>query len=280
MKALLLVAIASISLSAKAQYYYKDIIGTMESSEMMRNYIKSRVHRVLVTSFNGDNQKDSAFYVEQEYAPDTRSLRTVTRSGMTSESLLTSFVDEKGNVTLTVDSSDIVVSRTEYRYNSSGQLQSLTSRVVDSSGRSNETEEHIWYWGSNGKPLRMLRIKNRKDTIQVNLKYDENGNVNEETEIRRGVVSQPVYYYYNEAGQLTDIVRFSKKAGRLLPEYMFEYTEGGRLKQKITLPANSSEYMIWVYQYNDQGLKTREAIFTKHDKRKAVGKIVYEYSFH
>ena len=96
---------------------------------------------------------------------------------------------------------------------------------------------------------------------------------------QRGVRSEPVYYYYNENNQLTDIVRFNKKAKRLLPEYMFEYSEDNRVIQKITVPANSFDYLIWRYQYNQQGLKTKEAIYSKDDKRKQLGRIEYQYFF-
>ena len=44
---------------------------------------------------------------------------------------------------------------------------------------------------------------------------------------------------------------------------MFEYSEANQVIQKITVPANSFNYLIWRYQYNAQGLKTREAIYSK-----------------
>jgi hypothetical protein len=123
----------------------------------------------------------------------------------------------------------------------------------------------------------MLRIKNRRDTSYVNFKLDENGNVIEEQETRKGVKSDPVYYYYDANNRLTDIVRFNKKANRLLPEYMFEYSPSGQLVQKITVPANSDNYLIWRFQYSNQGLKTKEIIYNK--LKKLTGKIEYQYSF-
>jgi hypothetical protein len=47
--------------------------------------------------------------------------------------------------------------------------------------------------------------------------------------------------------------------------------------QKITVPANSSEYLIWRYQYDDKGLKIKEAVFDKH--KQLTGKIEYIYQF-
>jgi YD repeat-containing protein len=276
MRTFLFMAALTLSFSSKAQYYYKDLIGNKESSETIKNYLKSKVSRVVLTSYDAANQKDNDFYAEQQFVSASRSLKTVTRSGVTNESVLISYADDNGNIIKTVDSSDIVVSITSYTYDNSGRLISVVSSSVDSSKTSNESEQHLWQWIDN-KPAKMLRIKNRVDTTIVNFKMDENGNITEETETHRGLTSLPVYYYYNENKQLTDIVRFNKRANRLLPEYMFEYSPSDQVIQKITVPANSSDYLIWRYQYNAQGLKTKEVIYDK--QKKLTGKIEYQYSF-
>jgi hypothetical protein len=100
--------------------------------------------------------------------------------------------------------------------------------------------------------------------------------VSEEMETRRGVKNRPVLYYYNDNNQLTDIVRYNARAKQLLPEYMFEYSTANQVIQKITVPSNSSEYLIWRYQFNPQGLKTKEVIYDK--QKKVTGKIEYQYS--
>jgi hypothetical protein len=275
MKALLLAALLPCCTSSWAQYYYKDIIGTKASSEIIRAYTRNKVNRVVLTSYDQSNQKDDDFFVEQAFSPATRSLRTVSRSEATHESVLISFVDANDNVVRTIDSSDIVVSTTDYRYDAAGHLISVSSSSADTTEAS-QNEEHIWEW-TNGKPSRMLRVKNKKDTSIINFKLDEKGNITEETETRKGVTSQPYYYYYNENNQLTDIVSFSKRANRLLPQYMFEYSADNQLVQKITVPSNSSEYLIWRYQYNAQGLKVKEVIYNK--QKQMTGKVEYQYSF-
>ena len=123
----------------------------------------------------------------------------------------------------------------------------------------------------------MLRIKNRIDTTYVDFRLDEKGNVAEETEIHKGVRTEPVYYYYDTGNRLTDIVRYNRKAKRLLPEYMFEYSPSNQVIQKITVPSNSDNYLIWRYQYNPQGLKTKEVIYNK--QKQLTGKVEYQYSF-
>ena len=278
MRVFLLALVSFCFIHADAQYYYKDIHGTRESADLVKTYQVNKVSRVVLTSFDGNNQKSADFYVEQVFTPSTQVLKTTTRSDMGSESILLSYIDGNGRIIKTVDSNNILTSYTEYAYNDAGQLLSVSSSSVDSAKHSNEKEQHLWQW-ENNKPVRMLRIKNRIDTTYVSFKLDEDGNISEEQETRRGVRSEPVYYYYNENNQLTDIVRFNKKAKRLLPEYMFEYSEDNRVIQKITVPANSFDYLIWRYQYNQQGLKTKEAIYSKDDKRKQLGRIEYQYFF-
>ncbi|HEU0065033.1 MAG TPA: hypothetical protein VFQ58_08375, partial [Flavisolibacter sp.] len=121
------------------------------------------------------------------------------------------------------------------------------------------------------------RIKNVRDTIFLQFKLDDKGNVSEEMETHKGIASEPVYYYYDENGRLTDIVTFSKRVKRLLPQYMFEYSPTNQLLQQITVPENSSEYTIWRYQYDDKGLKIKEAIYNK--QKQLTGKLEYQYSF-
>jgi hypothetical protein len=232
----------------------------------------------LLTSFDETNTKTEEFYVEQQFSLKDRSLKTITRSGVTNESILTTFFDANGNIIRTVDSSDIMKSISVYSYSPSGQLVSIISTSSDSSMRTSQVEEHNWQY-NNGKVSGMLRIKNKVDTTYIDFVLDENGNVIEETSTRKRVKSEPVQYFYDDANRLTDIVRFNTKAGRLLPEYMFEYSPSNQVIQKITVPNNNSNYMIWRYQYNNQGLKVREAVYSKDDKRKPLGKVEYQYTF-
>jgi hypothetical protein len=125
----------------------------------------------------------------------------------------------------------------------------------------------------------MVRVKNKVDSSIVEFKRDENGNIGEEKEVRRGIASEPVYYYYDAQNRLTDIVRYNKKAKRLLPEYMFEYSPANQVIQKITVPGNNSDYLIWRYQYNAGGLKTKEAVYSRDDKRVQLGRLEYTYTF-
>jgi YD repeat-containing protein len=228
---------------------------------------------VRVTSYDAENTRNEDFFVEQTFSKPHNLLRTITRSGLSAESVLTTYTDGQGNVLKTVDSSEAIISTTEYQYDGSGKLITVKSSSTDSARRINETEIHRWEY-NNGLPVRMLRVINNTDTTVVDFKV-EGGNVAEERSTRRGIKAEPVYYYYNASNRLTDIVRYNNKAKRLLPEYMFEYAPDGKVIQKITVPANSSDYLIWRYQYNSNGLKIKEAIYDRH--KTLNGKIEYQY---
>ena len=240
--------------------------------------MKNKVSRVVLTSYDEDNTKSDNLFVQQEFSPDNRQLKTITGTGAdnANTSIVFTYADENGNIIRTVDSSGVVINTTSYSYDASGNLSLVT--ISSSDTTSSESEQHIWQW-ENGKPAKMLRIKNKKDTAYIDFKIDENGNVSEETETHKKISSKPYYYYYNENNQLTDVVRFNERAKQLLPEYMFEYSSSNQIIQKITVPTNNSDYLIWRYQYNPQGLKVKEVIYSKHDKKNPMGKIEYQYSF-
>jgi hypothetical protein len=275
MKVILLATILTLAFNADAQYYYKDIIGAKETSDLIQNYKNNKVRRVLVNSYDAQNTRIENFFLQQEFVPITSSLKTIARSDATVASVLTSYVDASGKVVKTIDSSDAIVNQTIYNYNPAGQLSKISVISADSSKTTNN-EEHIWLY-DNGKISKMLRIKNKIDTSIINIKLDEAGNVVEEQEVHKGKASIPVLYYYDSNNRLTDIVRYNMKAKRLLPEYLFEYSPSNQVIQRITVPPNSSEYIIWRSQYNDKGLKVKEAIYNK--QKEITGKVEYQYSF-
>lgn len=275
MKFLFLSALLAIGSTSFAQYYYKDIIGTKETKQMFQAYQKNNVSRVTLSSYDENDTRNEDFFVEQIFIPSDLSLRTITRSGVSDESVLITSVNSQGQVVKTIDSTGIMVSTTSYTYNNDGTLASTANQSIDTTTNS-LNEEHIWQY-NNGRINRMLRIKNKVDTTFVQFKLDDNGNVVEEQSIHKGLKSDPVYYYYDARNRLTDIVRFNNKAKRLLPEYMFEYSDANQVIQRITVPANGSNYLIWRYQYNPNGLIVKEAVYNK--QKQLTGKVEYIYQF-
>lgn len=276
MRPFLMILLISLLTTARAQYYYKDIIGSSETTAQMKAYLANGVKKVALTSFDADGTKNEDFSVQQEFDPAKGVLTTITKSNQNEESFLYSYVNAKGQVSRTMDSTQIMVGTTTYTYNSAGQLENVLSVSTDSSKRVSQKEEHRWEY-SNGKISRMLRIKNDFDTTYVGFKTDEAGNVSEETSKHKGAVVDDVYYYYDGQNRLTDIVRYNARVKRLLPEYMFEYDAANRVIQKLTIPpSKAANYLIWRYQYDQRGLKVKEAVYD-HTK-KLNGKVEYNYS--
>src|SRR3712207_5929996 len=118
------VIILLTSLSSLAQHYYKDIVSTKESSDLIKTYLKNKVTRVTITSYDADNVRSDNFFIQQEFSPSTRVLKTITASGAEKEnrSTLYTYADANGNVIRTVDSTGFVVSTTVYNYDSFGNL--------------------------------------------------------------------------------------------------------------------------------------------------------------
>lgn len=275
MKTILTGFLALFSGAVSAQYYYKDIVGTRESAELMAAYRQAKVRSVRLNSYTVNNQPLSGFVVQQEYMPAQNALRTVTKTEYTPPSYLTTYADASGRIARTTDSTNGIVNTSVYTYNGSGDLTAIFFTAGDNL-TTTRTDHRMWEYDNQGRISRMVRIKNDRDTSYVTLKY-ENGMVAEEQERRRVASEEPFYYYYDDQKRLTDVVRFGKKAGRLMPEYMFEYSDKNQVIQRITVPQNSTDYLIWRYAYNDKGLKTKEVIYNK-DKEQ-TGKVEYEYTF-
>jgi YD repeat-containing protein len=277
MRLFLILLILSSIQSLSAQYYYKDILGTKESNQLFEKYRQLKVRSVVINSFEPDGNKSENFTCEQTFTPSNRSLKTYTKSGVTDESTLISYYDEKGILKSTVDSSANIVSKSYYVFNEENKLLSLKNISNEINKNFFETTEHFWFYNTDGKPVKMIRTTNIYDTLLVNFIIDENGNVTEEKSFKKGKPFSTVYYYYDTQNRMTDIVRYNTKAKRLLPDYLFEYSDTNQLIQKITVPANNSNYQIWRYQYNSNGLRIKEALYDKN--KKLTGKIEYQYRF-
>jgi len=278
MKNIVLAALLISSALTQAQYYYKDIIGTAETNHQLKLYIATNVQSVVLKSFEPDGSVSDNFQVEQLLDKNAKTLKTVSHSGVTDESVLLSFFDDSSRVIKTMDTSGTSFNAAAYTYNGAGKLLSLKSFSGDTLKTGSETEDHQWTYNGKGQPVQMLRIINNTDTTVIKFQTDDNGNIIQETPYKKGKSGDPVYYYYDGKNQVTDIVRYNYKLKKLLPDYMFEYSDAGQVIQKITVPSNkAAQYLIWRYQYDSKGLKAREACFNK-DKQ-LTGKIEYAYRF-
>ena len=261
--------------AANSQYYYKDIVAAADITRLMKTYTANNIQKISAKGITPEGSPSSEFTEVGEVNGTT--LKVTTNNNKSISTLKFNFND-RGQLINSVDSAINVKSTSTYNYDANGKIMSISNSATDadSSGDFSQTEVHQYIY-KNGKLDKMWRIINKTDSLEVRFVTDEHGNVIEERNFRRGVLADPVYYYYDDRNRLTDIVRFNYKANRLLPDYLFEYDDNDRVIQKITTTSgNNLGYLTWRYLFDEKGLKTKEALFNK-DKQ-LQGRIDYSYN--
>lgn len=272
--AICLAAAIVLGLTTKAQYFFKDLVMPSRNSELIKLYKAQNIHSVKLRSYEGNGAATEGFEGEQIISNDYSTITTRTSSEVSAASELKTFYDAEGKIIRTIDTTDGSSSENKYVYKGQ-QLVSVTNVSV-STGQSREEESHIWSYNADGKPEKMIKVRNSVDSTYYSFAPDEKSNVGEENGRRKGTVLPSVYYYYDDKGRLTDIVRYNKKAGRLLPDYMFEYNEKNQVTAMIVVPEGSDDYQRWIYEYDERGLKVKETCFNK--RKQMLGRIEYSYS--
>ncbi|MCW3109405.1 MAG: hypothetical protein JWQ09_3911 [Segetibacter sp.] len=274
MKNLLLIAsLLFVSGYLNAQYYYLDIIGTKQTNQQYKILRAFQYKRINATSFEG-NIPSKDFVLEQTITNDGRQI--ITRSatiGSTESFFISSY--QNNRVVKTVDSSKNAIVTVAYDYDNAGRLLSTNTTSTDFDGTFTSSESHVWSYNEKGLPEKMLKIKNKTDTTLVTFTFDDQDNVAEERWTRNNVPIETYYYYYNPKKQLTDLVRYNRKAKAMLPDYMFEYDTKGHIVQMTQTQKGSANYLVWKYLYNEDGMKQKEVVFNK--QKEMLGRIEYSY---
>ncbi len=264
-------------LQSNSQYYYKDIVAAADITRQMKTYVANNIKKVTATGITPQGTAVRDFGETHDVFANEKMLKVTTRINQT-VSLLRHMFNDAGLLISTVDSAAGVRSVSTYTYDANGRITSISNSATDadSSGDFSQTEVHNYVY-KDGKLNKMWRVINGKDSLEVRFEVDEMGNVIEERNFKTRVLSDPIYYYYDEKNRLTDIVRFNYKANRLLPDFLFEYDDSDRVIQKITTTSGGNlGYLTWRYLFNEKGLKTKEALF---DKEKVLqGRIDYTYN--
>lgn len=256
------------------QYYYNDILANKQSNKQYQLLLSNKIRSVEVTSFDADNKPSAGFSLKQQFSSDYKKLITTSALDSNAASTLTtSYESNKVAATSTITKG--IETKTEYLYDDKGRLQKINSSSTDTSLNNNASEQHLWFYNAKSQPDYMLKIKNGNDTTRIEFINDEHGNLVEEHWKKRSLSLETYYYYYNDNNLLTDIVRFNKRVQKLLPDFLFEYDDQGRVIQMKQVPAGSSNYLIWKYMYNNKGLKQEEICQDK--QRQLVGRIAYSY---
>jgi YD repeat-containing protein len=260
--------------TANAQYYYKDLVSNRQASSEMAKYKENKVRTVKIKSFEDDGSASEGFFGERRISKDYKKSELFTRTNVSAPSLLTSIYTEQGRLIRSNDSSSISTSNTWYEYDEQDRLKKLTTsiRSADDDFVNEILEEHIYIYGDEFLPEKMIKVKNHRDSTVILFMHDENNNISIEKDTRNG---SKYYYYYDAKSRLTDIAHSNDFKPNLVADYIFEYNASGQLTQLTTTEEASNNYFIWKYTY-DNGLRKSEKIFSG-DKR-LMGSIEYEYN--
>lgn len=256
-----------------AQYYYLDIVGTKQTNQQYKLLRTFQYKQINAKSYEGDElSKD--FVLDQSISDDGRKIFTRSASAGNVESFFISYF-QNNKVTKTTDSGINAINTVIYDYDYTGKVLSISSASKDFDGTFLTEEKHFWSYNDKGLPEKMLKVKNQSDTTQVTFMYDEADNVAEERWTKNNRTIETYYYYYNPKKQLTDIVRFNRKAKMMLPDYVFEYDNSGHIMQMTQTQYGSANYLVWRYSYNENGMKQKELVYNK--QKELLGRIEYNY---
>jgi len=267
-------AILASGTEARGQFYYNDLVMNRQGNEKHQLHRKYKVMRITVrSSAETDAQGAEPLTIEQAYNTSFSQLRTRTSANV-SRSTLTNLYNPQGLLYRTVDSGLNAISVYEYQYEGD-RLSSVTSTGYVPGEQQKAVETHAWSFNGEGCPARMVRSRKGFDSTEIRLRCDEQGRVTEEQTFRKGVAGEKVYYYYDEKGRLSDVVRYQEKLGRLIPDYTFDYNDAGQLVKMMVVQNSGMDYLTWTYEYDAQGLPIRESCFNRQKKR--IGMVEYSY---
>jgi YD repeat-containing protein len=263
---------------ANAQFYYKDIISTRQNIAKWQSYKAARVRSVRVSSFEADGQSTDGFLLDETINSDFSGMTTHSKVNGATETWTFATYSPEGLLTGITDTSDTYQSVSTYQYDDHGRLTAITNTSIETDNHIKAVETHLWQYGSAGdQPTGMLKIVNNTDTTYVRFVPDDKGNIGEEHASRAGGALPVIYYYYDDSNRLTDVVRYSLKAQRLLPDNIFTYEEDGKMSSLLAVQEGAASYQKWIYNYNEKGLRIKESCYSK--ERELLGHIEYQYTY-
>ena len=272
---LLFVLFMSVTSVGFSQYYYNDVVVLRQTNSQYQALKANHIVLVNAKSFDSDGTPVADFVLQQQLVNNGAEVITTSKDLSAGSSVSDAFY-ENGLLKKSIDTGGSYVTNTVlYDYDALGNITTLTTLTSDTFMNSHSKEVHQWFY-SNGSPVRMLRIKDDKDTAVVDFVKDEQGNVAEEHLTKHGHGIETYFYYYNQQHQLTDIVRYNRATKKMLPDFLFDYDSNGRLAEYNQVLHGASTHLTWHYEYNANGLKQNETCYDKN--KQLVGKIVYSYN--
>ena len=267
--------------TTEAQYYYSDLIGIRQVETKQQRFKTLHVRQILGTAVlpTGEVQTDFKESYEISAQADTLQQIQLQAGARTNTTLIFS---NNGQLAEQMEKRAGFTSQITYSRNKQGYIDRIENRFSDSLSEFQQREIHLWSYNATGSPQKMWRILEKIDGVldstEIQLTIDSTGLVTEERSFKRGRETGFFYYYYNESGQITDIVRFNSKFNRLLPDQLFEYDAAGNMTQRMQLTGSRDvTYLIFRYGYQTNGLLSEEALF--NNRKEHQGSIRFSYLF-
>jgi YD repeat-containing protein len=260
--------------SANAQYYYKDILNTLQLNKEFSILKDQQIKIIKLKSFEDNDEPSEGFFCEKKINKNYSQSEMISKSYITGQSLLITDYNADGRVIKTTNSTPTTNNITQYEYDDKGRLtmiRTITSADADSI---QIAETHEYTYNDEGKPVKMLRKKNNQLLSTITFVTDDKGNIVEEN-VEGNSSDKKYFYYYDDKNHLTDVVHYNELAKRLLPDYMFEYNALDEPKQMISIDESGRNYFIWKYAYNDKKLPEIQKCYSK--EKRLLGTIEYEY---
>jgi hypothetical protein len=266
-------------LPAQAQYYYNDLIALNQWERKVQTFRKEQVILIQETAILPTGEKQTDY--KQSYIL-SRCGDTLLKNRSTTEfDIKTTYVfNSTGSLETETEIQPGMYTRIVYKRDVNGNVARIENTHLDSLVDFKDHEIHEWRYNTKNQPTQLWRIveqfDGKFDTTTIRFLVDTNGLVTEEQTYKKKTLTSFIYYYYDEKGNLTDIVRYNEKWKRLLPDQLFEYDEKGNIIQRMQLTGSRDvSYLIWRYGFGQNGLLTEEALF--NNKKEHTGSIRYSY---
>ena len=248
-------------------------MSTLQQNHEFNILKNGQVHVIKISSFNENDQPSEGFFCEKKINKNFSKSEMLSKSNITGESLLQTDYNSKGDVIKTTTTTPTTTNTIEFEYNDSGNISLIRTKTIADGDSSGITEIHEYFY-KDGKPVKMIRKRNNSVISTITFIADDKGNIIEE-DPSGNTLDKKYYYYYDNNNRLTDVVHFNVVAKKLLPDYMFEYSNGTKPKQMISVDETGRNYFIWRYAYNDKSLPEIQKCYSK--EKQLLGTIQFDY---
>lgn len=269
-----------IGQSVQAQYFYQDLYSTWQANAKQNMYRQLNVKKIQVFSYDPYHERDNSFSVEKIFARDYRVVNSITQSSVNGDSWLKNTYDSQYRIVESWDSSNFAINLTNYRYDSAGRLieiNILSRTPAQSIGEAMLTEKHLFAYDQQGRPLRMIRIKNQTDTSMAIFQIDTAGRVVQEVD---SIDGRTFVFHFSYAGKglLTGIFRYDARLQKTIPIQTWEYDDQQQVRRMTTNAGGNGGMNVWLYDYDPHHLVQRERCLA--DGKTFIGSVEYTYEFY